>query len=276
MRMTVIGYDRPVKDLIDELNATRHVTHTSFKKKSVTLHHNAGVLTHEQVLAIWKTRPASAHFDVDAQGDIAQYVLVPEYAWSTGSTLGNEESINIEMCNSSLAPKWEVSSTTWMSAARLAGWLFAKEIEAPPTAANFFVHHHWIPDTCAGPFIDTIFNQILAVAQAEYNSFSTAPSPTPAPAPTPAMPPFPLPTGYYFGPKTGPAQSVSGYFSYKGALSPWQAKMLSRGWKIPVNGLYDDVTAAVVHQFQTEKGLPADGKIGPQTWTAAWTSPVTP
>jgi hypothetical protein len=270
--MTTIPYDLPVKDLIAQLDATGHVTHKSFTKRSITFHHNAGLLTHEQVLNIWKTREASAHFDVDAQGAIAEYVRVNEYAWSTGNTQGNQDSISIEMCNSTLGPRWEVSDTTWRSAARLGAWLLANVIKAPPSATTVYPHHHWLADTCPGPFIDHIWPEFMAAIQYDYNRFVTSPV---IPKPAPLIPPFPLPAGYYFGPKTGPVQSVSGYFSYKGALTPWQAKMSSRGWKIPVNGLYDDATAAIVTQFKKEKGLGADGLIGPDTWAAAWTSPVT-
>lgn len=169
--MTTIAYDRPVKDLIDELNATGHVTHASFKKTSVTLHHNAGRLSHEGVLNVWKTRPASAHFDVDAAGAVAQYVKVNEYAWAVGDRDGNEHSISIEMANSTLAPAWEVSETTWKSAARLAGWLFAKVVGARPSSSNFFQHEHWAATSCAGPHIDKVWSQIMAEAQKAYDAF---------------------------------------------------------------------------------------------------------
>jgi len=117
-----IAYDKPVKNLIDQLSATGHVTHTKFKKKSVTLHHNAGRLSHEGVLKVWQTRPASAHFDVDAKGAVAQYVAVNEYAWAAGNLKGNQESIHIENANATLAPGWSVADATWQSSARLAGW----------------------------------------------------------------------------------------------------------------------------------------------------------
>jgi hypothetical protein len=123
-----INYDRPVKNLIDQLSATGHVTHTKYKKKSVTFHHNGGRLSHEGVLSVWKTRPASAHFDSDAFGRLAQYVEVHEYAWAVANTRGNQETISIEMCNSTLGPNWEVADPTWQEAARLAGWLFVHVI----------------------------------------------------------------------------------------------------------------------------------------------------
>src|SRR4051812_28409013 len=98
--MTTINYDQPVKDLVDALSATKHVTHQSFKKTSVTLHHNGGVAnSHEDVLNTWKSREASAHFDVDVHGGVAQYVKVDEYAWAVGNESGNESTISIEMAD---------------------------------------------------------------------------------------------------------------------------------------------------------------------------------
>lgn len=166
-----IGYDRPVTNYIPELSKTGHVTHESYKKTSVTFHHNAGNLTHAGMLTTWRTRAASAHFDVDAKGAVAQFVKVNEYAWAVGNAAGNRSSISIEMANSSFAPDWEVSDTTWESAARLAGWLFAHEIKAKPTKDNVFYHHHWSATACAGPYMDSIYSKVLKAVQAAYNEF---------------------------------------------------------------------------------------------------------
>lgn len=179
-----IAYDRPVKNLIDALSATGHVTHTSYKKTSVTLHHNAGRLSHEGVLSVWKTRPASAHFDVDGKGAVCQYVKANEYAWSVGNKAGNQSSISIEMANSSTGGDWPVADVTWKAAARLAGWLFAKVIGARPSTSNFFYHSHWASTACAGPYMKSIYSKVLAAAQAAYDSFKKASS-TPS---TPARP----------------------------------------------------------------------------------------
>ncbi|MGW5877793.1 peptidoglycan recognition protein family protein [Nocardiopsis terrae] len=89
------------------------------------------------------------------------------------------------------------------------------------------------------------------------------------------VPPFPLPRGAYFGPKDGPAESVSGYFSHRSDLRRWQKQMLVRGWSIDADGLYGPQTARVAKQFQREKSLGVDSLIGPATWTAAWTAPIT-
>ena len=181
--MPTIKYDKPVKNLIAGLNATGHVTHTSHRKTKVTVHHNAGRLSHEGVLNVWKTRPASAHFDVDGTGAVAQYVNVNEYAWATGTTNGNQQSISIEMANSKLAPTWEVAEATWKNAARLAGWLFARVIGARPTKDNFVQHKYWKSTVCAGPFIDKVYPRMLQLAQQTYDQFTKGPAPKPVTKP---------------------------------------------------------------------------------------------
>src|SRR5688572_9215472 len=169
--MSVIAYDLPVLDYIEALNRTGHVSHTQHRKTHVTLHHNGGRLSHGGVLSVWQVRPASAQFNVDAAGTIAQFVRVAEYAWACGSTLGNQCSISIEMCNLTLAPDWVVGEDTWRSAARLAGWLFARVIGYRPTREFLVQHETWSATTCAGPYIDKVYDQILALAQKWYDRF---------------------------------------------------------------------------------------------------------
>ena len=183
---SAIAYDKPVKNLIDQLSATGHVTHRAYKKTSVTLHHNGGRLSHEGVLNVWKTRPASAHFDVDAAGAVAQYVKVNEYAWAVGNMVGNQSSISIEMADETLGPEWKVSDTTWKAAARLAGWLLFKVVGERPTKSNLFYHHHWSATSCAGPYMDKLYTKVLAEAQAAYDHFKNAKSPSSPPPSTPS------------------------------------------------------------------------------------------
>jgi hypothetical protein len=165
----VIDYDQPVVDLIAGLDATGHVTHETFTKKYITVHHNGANLTHEGVLSVWKTRRASAHFDVDSKGRVAQYVRLREYAWATGSTVGNELSISIEQANSSFAPHWEVAEATWKATARLIGWLCYHELKARPSASNVLPHRHWSATDCPGPFVLAHLNAIIVEAQKHYD-----------------------------------------------------------------------------------------------------------
>jgi len=168
---TLIAYDQPVLDLIDELSATGHVTHTQHRKSKVTLHHNGGRLSHSGVLSVWQVRPASAHFNIDGPGSCAQFVKVNEYAWATGNTSGNEQSISIEMCNETVGPEWRVGEATWRGAARLAGWLFARVIGERPNTNNLVPHGYWSATSCPGPFINGTWNAVLTTTQQWYDRF---------------------------------------------------------------------------------------------------------
>lgn len=128
-------------------------------------------------------------------------------------------------------------------------------------------------------------------------SIPSAGTSTPPPKPTKA-PAFPLPRRpgamYYYGPKDGPKNSVSGMglntavpadvvkvngrWRSKGLASA-QARLIARGWNElrsagGADGRYGAVTEKVIGQFQSSMGLPVDRKLGPDTWKAIWETPV--
>lgn len=102
-------------------------------------------------------------------------------------------------------------------------------------------------------------------------------------APSTVAPPFPLARGQFFGPEGMGANSISGWHSHRDDLKRYQQRMKDRGWAMIVDGLYGPLgattptgnTAEITIAFQKEKGLYPDGFVGPNTWNAAWTSPVT-
>lgn len=55
----------------------------------------------------------------------------------------------------------------------------------------------------------------------------------------------------------------------------WQAQMANRGWAITVDGVFGEQSRRVALNFQIEKGLAGDGIVGPATWYATWTAPIT-
>jgi len=55
----------------------------------------------------------------------------------------------------------------------------------------------------------------------------------------------------------------------------WQAQMAARGWSIDVDDQYGRQSEGVCRSFQIDKGLDVDGVVGPVTWDAAWTAPIT-
>lgn len=135
---------------------------------------------------------------------------------------------------------------------------------------------HW--DCGPGFPIDQVLS--IATGGKPVTPGPTPPTPTP-PKPGGPAPAFPLPAGYYYGPASGPTESVSGQYPPYGGpngaagLKQWQSQMAARGWTISADGFYGNQTAGVARQFQAEKGLGVDGLIGKDTWAAAWNAPVT-
>ncbi|GAA1333060.1 hypothetical protein GCM10009592_26430 [Brachybacterium rhamnosum] len=125
-----------------------------------------------------------------------------------------------------------------------------------------------------------------------------ATKPAPAPAAAAKAPAFPLPRRkgamFFYGPASGGKTSVSGtglntavpadvYRDKNGrwhsrGLAKFQERLIARGWKElerdGADGRYGDTMAKVVKQFQKTVGQPQDGKVGPETWAAAWEAPV--
>lgn len=94
-----------------------------------------------------------------------------------------------------------------------------------------------------------------------------APSkPTGAPVSAGATP-FPMASDHYYGPLSGPSESISGLGKYDAPFRPGlrraQAKL-----HIATDGLYGPNTNAAVRKFQAAHGLAVDGLIGPNTWKA--------
>jgi len=55
----------------------------------------------------------------------------------------------------------------------------------------------------------------------------------------------------------------------------WQTQMHKRGWSIVADNTYEPESEKICRAFQKEKQLGVDGIVGPRTWAAAWTAPIT-
>jgi hypothetical protein len=55
----------------------------------------------------------------------------------------------------------------------------------------------------------------------------------------------------------------------------WEARMRQRGWNIKVDGRLSPADEKILKAFQKEKGLTVDGRLGPKSFAAAWTTKLT-
>jgi peptidoglycan hydrolase-like protein with peptidoglycan-binding domain len=90
----------------------------------------------------------------------------------------------------------------------------------------------------------------------------------PAVPPT-GLHPFPLPRGYYFGPLSGPVQSISG-MAADGSDEQWRPAIsrIQAVVRVRIDGLYGPITINAVKGWQAAHHLLADGLTGPKTWAA--------
>lgn len=94
-----------------------------------------------------------------------------------------------------------------------------------------------------------------------------APHPT-VPVATRGHTPFPLPgPTYYFGPFSGPNESISGQGKNDAPFRPFLA-MAQKKLGVAADGEYGPVTEAAIRRFQGIRHMPVDGLIGPKTWAA--------
>lgn len=100
----------------------RHYTpgRAGHRIKMVVIHHNAGMLSIDQIWQVWQDREASAHYQVTATGEIGQLVNDTDTAWHAANLLRNQESIGIEHANiGGASADWPISEQTREEGAHL-------------------------------------------------------------------------------------------------------------------------------------------------------------
>lgn len=153
---------------------------------------------------------------------------------------------------------------------------------------EFQKQHGLTPDGIVGP---RTWSTIKANPRFAQKKTTPAKKNKAAPAPGPKTP-FPLPKGYYFGPKSGGNRSVSGFYGrrFKGKkdstwLKEWANQLTRRGWSIGKgktylrragnDGKYGPEYQTLIRAFQRDQKLRVDGLLGEKTWNAAFHNPIT-
>lgn len=79
---------------------------------------------------------------------------------------------------------------------------------------------------------------------------------------------FPLPAGWYYGPRSGPRESVSGFYLAPNSIERDGLVECQNLLGVLGDGLYGPVTAAAAKKYQRRRGLVDDALIGARTWAA--------
>jgi hypothetical protein len=243
----------------------------------IVLHTSEGAQSYQSLGAFFgkSSSQVSSHVGIDdTPATVGEYVGRNNKAWTAANA--NPVAVQAELCTpSGAADHWttDVWNSHPMMLANTAAWIaeeaaafgipIVKLSPAQAQGSSRGVCQHSDLGSWGGGHHDCgpgfPIDQVLAMATGQ-----PAPSPIPTPpVPPPVAPPWP---GRYL--KYPPLTTGSD-------VQTWQQQMAHRGWTIGVDGQYGPQSKQVCTQFQQEKGLGVDGVVGPQTWNATWTAPVT-
>lgn len=205
------------------------------------------------------TAQASAHFGTRKDGYAEQWVDTKDKAWAEMAGNGNYISVENEAVSGESLTDGQLTRV-----AEILSW--AHRVYGVPLAlanqpGERGLGWHGMGGSawgghydCPGDAVRAQFNEIIRRASGGVVA-------TPAPVPSPVQ---------------VPAYITELKNETLGAASrTWQQKMKDRGWSITVDGDYGPKSEATCKRFQADKGLTVDGIVGPITWNATWTSPVT-
>lgn len=233
-------------------------------QRGLVLHHQAG----NGSLYGWFNNPAakvSAHFWVSKGGVIEQYIDTARVAWHGMDLNSNWVGVETEGCPSGrdeamTDAMFNALVRLYREGNRRHGW--PNQLASSNGGRGFGFHRMAVNTACP---CDVRLNRRSAILSAAFGG-AAAPGPTP-----------PASGG---GGGAAPPFTASPYFgvdrnSRHADVRTWQAKMRSRGWTIDVDQIYGPGSERVCRQFQQDKRLTVDGKVGPQTWSTTWSAPVT-
>lgn len=231
--------------------------------RSVCLHHQAGW---GDPLPVYNSRGVSAHFWIPLAGDPVQHVDTAARAWHGGTNALNTYAIGVETEGCGNPPNADALTEnqlnlfaalmTWANQTHGVPLVLSEAADAP--GLNY---HRCRGGYATGCPCDVRLNARAEILRRASGATPAPPPPTPPPA---TAPPFP-----------GRILTVTSPMMSGPDVTQWQTQMRARGWAIDPDSWYGEQSRSVCAAFQTEKGLAVDGQVGPQTWAAAWSAPIT-
>lgn len=142
-----------------------------FALDRVVIHHNAGkAMTHAGVYGSFTNNGTSAHYNVDIDGNICQFVHDSDTAWHCPGV--NKKSIGIEHANSSGAEGgWDVGDETIDAGAHLTAAICrAYGLGRPEWRSNVFPHSDFYSTACPASLRDKYAGEYIEKAQEYYDN----------------------------------------------------------------------------------------------------------
>lgn len=141
-----------------------------FALDRIIVHHNAGkAMSFTGVYNSFTSNGTSAHYDVDIDGNICQYVHDYDTAWHCPGV--NKKSIGIEHANSTGADGgWDISEETLDAGAHLTAALCrGYGLGRPQWRVNVFPHSDFYSTECPASLRDVYANEYIEKAQQYYD-----------------------------------------------------------------------------------------------------------
>lgn len=170
---------------------TKHFTPGRAGKKidMVVIHHNAGVLSIDQIWQVWQDRQASAHYQITTTGEIGQLVWDRDTAWHAAKPDINQRSIGVEFSNSAGAnADWPIADKTIEEGAHLVAAICKYyKLGTPTVGKNVRFHREFTSTSCpyhlaAG---GKYHNRLMDRARYWFNAMTNNSGPAVAPTPIP-------------------------------------------------------------------------------------------
>lgn len=145
------------------------------KITDITIHHMAGNLTVYQCGEVFQTREASAHYGIDGEGRIGQYVDEKYAAWANANAASNRRSITIELANDQIGGEWHVSSKAIKKCIELCVDICKrngiKQLNyTGDTSGNLTRHNMFYATGCPGPYLQSQFPYIAKEVNIRLNN----------------------------------------------------------------------------------------------------------
>lgn len=140
----------------------------------ITIHHMAGNLSVYQCGEVFQTREASAHYGIDGEGRIGQYVDEKYASWANANAASNRRSVTIELANDQIGGEWHVSDTAINRCIELCVDIckrngIKKLNYTGDTSGNLTRHNMFYATACPGQYLQSKFPYIANKVNARLN-----------------------------------------------------------------------------------------------------------